>query len=139
MIHTSEFERLFQLALKARENAYAPYSNFQVGVSLLTNDGQYFSGCNVENAAYPSSVCAEVNAITSMVTQGSRKIAAILILGGDADHPCSPCGNCRQVLAEFATSDTTVHLCHAGGIHQTLSFKELLPVVFQHDTKNTGR
>ena len=91
-------QQLISVAMSAREQAHAPYSNFLVGAALLTEDGQFVSGCNVENASYGLTICAERNAIFAAVTQGHRKFEAIAIatVGG-----ATPCGACRQVLAEF--------------------------------------
>lgn len=99
---------LAEQALIARSRAYAPYSKFQVGAALIAADGQIFSGCNVENAAYPEGVCAEAGAISAMIAAGgSRKITSILI-AGKGPVPCLPCGGCRQKIREFATSETAV-------------------------------
>lgn len=86
-------------AQKARENAYAPYSKFKVGCSLLDEDGNHHMGCNVENASFPLSLCAERAAISNMVLCGSKPVALFLI--GSSDEPCVPCGGCLQVLQEF--------------------------------------
>jgi len=130
MKNKADFEKLFSLAEGARANAHAPYSHFHVGVALMTTDGEYFSGCNVENAAYPSSVCAEVNAVTTMVATGSREIAEVLVIGGSTTDLCSPCGNCRQVIAEFAIPNTIIHICHPEGLAKSVPFSELLPLAF---------
>lgn len=126
MTHTSE---MFQRAKAARENAYAPYSNYKVGACLRTKDGALFSGCNVENAAYGLTTCAEASAISQMVTEQQHSITDILIIG-DGSSLISPCGACRQRIFEFATANTLVHLCNLQGIQQTITLAELLPMAF---------
>ncbi len=92
---------LVQLALEAQERAYAPYSGFFVGAALETEDGRIFTGCNVENAAYGSCLCAERGALMSAVAAGARKFTRIAI-AGSGKYPCWPCGPCRQMLLEFS-------------------------------------
>ena len=120
---------LFRAACAAREHAYAPYSGFRVGAALLCADGRIFTGCNVENAAYPLCTCAERTALCAAVAQGARQFAAIAIAGGrdeDCAQPCMPCGGCRQNLAEFCGPDFPVIL--SDGIH---TLGQLLPGVFR--------
>lgn len=123
-------EKLHQLALLAAKKSYSPYSNFPVGAAILTADGKYFSGCNVENASYPEGWCAETSAISQMVFAGSTKIVAIAVVGLKADL-CTPCGGCRQRLAEFGLADTKVYLCNREKIVETTSLGELLPKSFK--------
>lgn len=93
--------RLVDAARRARENAYAPYSEYRVGAAIATEDGSIFSGCNVENASFGATMCAERGAIARMVASGgSAPVACAIVVGGEA--PAAPCGICRQVLAEFA-------------------------------------
>jgi cytidine deaminase len=92
-----------QAASEALLNAYAPYSGFAVGASLLCDDGRVFSGCNVENASYPAGICAERSALACAVTQGARGFS-LLVVCTKADQPTPPCGICRQAIAEFAPS-----------------------------------
>ncbi|OAG78309.1 Cytidine deaminase [Acetobacter malorum] len=130
---------LTQKALAARSNAYAPYSRFLVGAALITEDGDVFSGCNVENAAYPEGVCAEAGAISAMVAAGgSRKIATIMV-AGKGPAPCLPCGGCRQKIREFATQRTCVLVVDENG---TQLFKDdlhaLLPHSFGPENLETG-
>ena len=96
--------QLLTLAEKARENAYAPYSGFKVGAALLCKSGNVFLGCNVENAAYGGTICAERNAYTTAVAAGEREFSAIAICGGvnESVEECLPCGSCRQFMAEFS-------------------------------------
>lgn len=94
--------KLWELAAQARENSYSPYSEFRVGAALLCRDGRIFQGCNIENAAYGVTNCAERSAFFSAISQGERKFEAIAIVGGkDELINCYPCGACRQVMAEF--------------------------------------
>lgn len=126
---TFDQNALFQAACVARTHAYAPYSGFRVGAALLCEDGRIFTGCNVENAAYPLCTCAERTALCAAVSQGARRFLAIAIAGGtdeDCTQPCAPCGGCRQNLAEFCGADFPVLL--SDGIHP---LGELLPGVFR--------
>ena len=103
-----ENRELVMEALKARKQAYCPYSGFAVGAALLCADGRVFTGCNIENAAYPATNCAERTAIFKAVSEGKRKFKAIAIVGGKSgilDHYCAPCGVCRQVMMEFCDPD----------------------------------
>ncbi|MDR1048212.1 MAG: cytidine deaminase, partial [Synergistaceae bacterium] len=94
-------ESLLQRARVAAERAYAPYSKFKVGAALLTSDERVVLGCNVENASYGLTLCAERNAIASMIAMGQLDPVAIAVVGGISGTPCPPCGPCRQVLSEF--------------------------------------
>lgn len=120
--------RLFEAAEAARRAAYAPYSKFQVGAALWCDDGSIVSGCNVENASYGLTVCAERNAIGAMVRAG-RSVKAVAIVV-DAHSVVSPCGMCRQVLAEFADFSVPVRSQTLSGQTQTWSVGELLPFAF---------
>lgn len=120
---------MLQNAQKVQKNAYAPYSNFKVGAALVAEDGNVYSGCNVENAAYPLGQCAEASAIASMIGHGCSKITKILILSPNSDF-CPPCGGCRQKIKEFATSATQVILSTQDGKTKQVSIAELLPLAF---------
>ena len=120
---------LFAAARQARENAYAPYSKFLVGAAILTPEGEIFSGCNVENAAYPQGLCAEAGAIAAMARAGRRRIAEILVVG-DGDGLCTPCGGCRQRIREFADAATPVHVAGLQGVRASFTLGELLPQAF---------
>jgi cytidine deaminase len=120
---------LFDQACAVRENAHAPYSGFRVGAAVRTPDGRVFTGCNVENAAYPEGLCAEAGAIAAMVAAGARKIAEILVVA-DADEPVPPCGGCRQKIVEFAAPDVTVTLARSDGSTVRTTVGALLPGAF---------
>lgn len=126
-----------QQAYKARQNAYAPYSDFSVGCSVMAEDGAIFTGCNVENSSYGITICAEQSAITSLISNGKKKIKAIAIIGSGKGL-CAPCGKCRQVIREFATPDAPIHLCDAktGEVIKTTNIKELLPISFGPENLN---
>ena len=121
-----EDRELVQLAQTARENAYAPYSHYQVGAALLTASGQVFTGCNVENAVYPMTLCAERTAIAKAVSEGQRKFVAIAIATRDGG---SPCGACRQVMREFAAHLRILLADDAGHVRQ-FTLDQLLPDSF---------
>jgi cytidine deaminase len=120
---------LKQAALAVRENAYVPYSNFKVGAALRTAKGNIYVGCNVENVAYPEGTCAEAGAIAAMVAAGETEIAEAYVVAG-SPMPVSPCGGCRQKLAEFASADVAVTMATTGGVEQTTTVGALLPGVF---------
>ena len=123
---------LLQLAIEAREMSYAPYSGFRVGAALVGKSGKIYKGCNVENAAYSPTNCAERTAIFKAVSEGEREFTAIAIVGGMdetiADF-CAPCGVCRQVLAEFCDPDFRVVL-GTPEKPQVFAFKDILPYGF---------
>lgn len=120
-------------AQQAQRNAYAPYSNFLVGASIRSKNNEIFSGCNVENASYGLTQCAEANAIGSMIASGQTQITEMLVLGGQEPNICMPCGACRQLIAEFAAPDTQIHLCDNTGYKKTVSLGELLPFAFSKE------
>lgn len=121
-------EKMFELALAARKNSYSPYSKFAVGACILTDKGNFYAGCNVENAIFHG-CCAELNAITTMVMNGERKIKEILVVGG-GDGLVTPCGYCRQNIREFGSEDTLIHICGLDGLKKTFTLAELLPYSF---------
>lgn len=122
-------DELFQAARAAREHAYAPYSRFAVGAAIRTASGRVFTGCNVENAAYPQGQCAEASAIGAMIAAGERAIVEVAV-AGSGEALCSPCGGCRQRLVEFGEPETPVHLGGPDGIRLTVPLAELLPYAF---------
>ena len=123
------FERLFEAAKKVRERAHVPYSQFKVGAAILSEDKKIIVGCNVENAAYPQSQCAEASAIGNLVSQGFSNIIEVVVIGS-GDTLSSPCGGCRQRLREFASLDTPIHMCNINGHLKTSTLAELLPDSF---------
>jgi len=123
-------EHLLAAALEARTRAYAPYSGFRVGAALETADGQVFTGCNVENASYGGTICAERTALVAAVAAGHRRFSAMAV-ASDADEPVSPCGLCRQMLAEFVDDAFPVHSVSAGGVRASWPLGELLPHAFR--------
>jgi cytidine deaminase len=116
-------------ALAARERAYAPYSHFAVGAAVLTASGRMFSGCNIENAAYPATVCAERVALFSAYAAGERAITGVVVVA-DTAGPVSPCGTCRQVIAELAPGCAVVLANMRGELYLTTP-NELLPGAFR--------
>ena len=120
---------LFDRALEARANAYVPYSGFRVGAAIRCPDGSVHAGCNVENVAYPEGTCAEAGAIAAMVVAGRTEIAEVVVVA-DSPEPVSPCGGCRQKLAEFAGPETPVVLAGLDGPRVTTSVGALLPGAF---------
>ncbi len=127
---------LAEKAVEMMNFSYAPYSHFHVGAALLAKNGTVFTGCNVENAAYGPSNCAERTAVFKAVSEGVREFEAIAIAGG-ADGIvkdfCSPCGVCRQVLAEFCSKDFKVIMINGKGELKTMTLGELLPESFSLD------
>ena len=117
---------LFALARSAMRKAHAPYSKFPVGAAIRTRDGRLFSGCNVEVVSFPEGWCAETTAIAQMVMDGGGRIAEIAVLA-EKLALCTPCGGCRQRIAEFGTPETKVHLCDETGVRETISLGELFP------------
>ena len=120
---------LFEAARAVRERAHAPYSRFPVGAALRDERGVVFSGCNVENAAYPVGTCAEAGAIAAMIAGGGRRIVEILVCAAGAG-PVTPCGACRQRIREFAAPGTPVHAAGLAGIERTFTIEALLPASF---------
>ena len=120
---------LLQAAKDAMAQAYAPYSKYQVGAAILAENGKIYSGCNVENAAYPIGNCAEASAIAAMVRDGAREIREIAVIGSGSEL-CTPCGGCRQRIREFAGAETRIHACDASGVRRTFTRDELLPASF---------
>ena len=121
-------QELMDMAQKAAEYAYVPYSKFPVGAALECSDGTIFTGCNVENAAYGATICAERTAMVKAVSEGHRDFDTIVIAGRSEDY-CVPCGTCRQVMMEFAP-DLTVICLNGKGESKRFALKELLPYGF---------
>ena len=120
---------LLQAATDVRARAYAPYSNFKVGAAIRTDAGTIYSGCNVENVAYPAGTCAEAGAIAAMVAGGESRIVEALVIA-DSPLPVSPCGGCRQKLAEFCKADAQIVMTTLAGETRTMTMAELLPGAF---------
>lgn len=118
------------VARAARDHAHAPYSRFKVGAAIRTQSGQVFSGCNVENLAYPQGTCAEAGAIAAMCAAGERVIAEVLVIA-DAPDPVPPCGGCRQKLSEFAGPGVTVTMMTTDGLVRSMTMDQLLPGAFR--------
>jgi cytidine deaminase len=123
---------LQRMANDAKANAYAPYSNFPVGAALRTSSGAVFSGCNVENAAFPQGTCAEAGAIAAMALAGERTIDVIVTVC-DGDLLSTPCGGCRQKIREFASAGTLIHAAGPDGVRTTYTIEQLLPDSFGPD------
>ncbi|MCG8514653.1 MAG: cytidine deaminase [Halanaerobiales bacterium] len=121
-------ERLVRAALEAREKAYVPYSNFPIGAALLTKDGQIFSGCNIENASYGLTNCAERTAIFKAISAGHHELKMMVVVA-DTARPIPPCGACRQVIFEFG-EDITVVMRNLQGDSVQYQSRELLPAAF---------
>lgn len=128
------WEELIGQAETARANAYAPYSGFCVGAALLSSSGKVYTGCNVENASFSPSVCAERTAFVKAVSEGERAFEAIAVVGGPQgvkpDRLCPPCGVCRQMMSEFCDPETFVVCLAEAGEIKTFKLRELLPLQF---------
>ena len=122
-----ETQKLMDCAIKARENAYSPYSHFAVGAALLCEDGTLFEGCNIENASYGLTNCAERTAIFKAVSAGHTKFKALAVVA-DTEGPCAPCGACRQVMAEFKIP--LIIMGNLMGNIKIVTIEELLPFSF---------
>lgn len=124
---------LCKAAIDAMKNAYVPYSGYRVGAALMTEDGKFFTGCNIENAAYSPTVCAERTAFFNAISSGERAFAAIAVAGGKdgiISGSFPPCGVCRQVMAEFCSPDFTVLVVTGEESYKKYSLNELLPEAF---------
>lgn len=132
----SNLDEMIARATAARENAHAPYSGFKVGACLKTEDGRLFTGCNVENVAYPQGQCAEAGAIGALIAAGARRIVEVVVVA-EGDKLCTPCGGCRQRLAEFGDETTPVHVATPEGPRARFTLGELLPQAFDFDKDNT--
>jgi len=117
---------LIQRAVDAKNTSYSPYSKFRVGASILTDDGEIFAGCNVENASYGLAICAERNAIFQAAFAGKRKIVAVAVTSDERSF-LTPCGACRQVISEFANGNAEVILISSTGKTKSLKFEKIFP------------
>ena len=136
-----EIQKLIDRAMVAREKTYSPYSHFGVGAVLVCEDGSIYEGCNIENASYPATNCAERTAFYKAVSEGVREFQAIAIVGGSVLYPktaeenqctdlCSPCGICRQVMREFCPGDFEIVLARSQEDYEVHTLEELLPLSF---------
>ncbi|RCW64949.1 cytidine deaminase [Saliterribacillus persicus] len=121
---------LLQLAKEAREYAYTPYSKFQVGAALVTKSGKIYTGCNIENAAYPVTLCAERVAIFKAISEGETEFEQLAVVA-DTKRPVPPCGSCRQVMSEFFNHDMEIYAGNLGTEKKTITMEELLPFSFE--------
>ncbi|WP_134497018.1 cytidine deaminase [Microvirga pakistanensis] len=128
----SSLETLFEAARAVQAKAYVPYSRFKVGAAIATPEGRVFTGCNVENAAYPVGSCAEAGAISAMIAGGASRIGEIVVMG-EGEHLVTPCGGCRQRIREFAAPDVRIHIAGPEGIRRSFTLDELLPFSFGPD------
>ncbi|ADK14875.1 MULTISPECIES: cytidine deaminase [Clostridium] len=130
-----DYKNLVSKAFEGRKNAYAPYSNFKVGAAVLAEDGKVYTGCNIENASYGATNCAERTAIFKAISEGNRAIKAIAIVGVENDYTY-PCGVCRQVIAEFASKDAEIILGKGESEYIVKTLDELLPGAFTKEDLN---
>jgi cytidine deaminase len=128
----TRLDEMLALAVAARRNAHAPYSGFRVGACVRAEDGRLFAGCNVENAAYPLTQCAEAGALAAMVAAGGRRIVEVVVVA-EGERLCTPCGACRQKLAELAAADTPIHVAAPSGVRASFTLGALLPHAFALD------
>ncbi len=128
-------KKLIETAKRARERAYGQYSGYSVGCALVDDNGRIHSGCNVENETYPLGACAETGAISAMVVTGGRRIVTIAVVGGyDEPATCTPCGGCRQRIAEFADDETRILMIDESGEWTEHTIQSLLPSSFRLPT-----
>lgn len=121
---------LIEAALSVYDNAYAPYSQYCVAAAVLTDDGTIYAGCNVENAVYPLTICAERAAIFKAISDGGRKLVALAVVTANAGPPC---GACRQVMREFGTDEMQIYVADVTGAYRAHTLGELLPESFSGD------
>ena len=132
MTDDTTMQSLVDAARAAREHAHVPYSHFAVGAALLDEQGRIHAGCNIENAAYPQSQCAEATAIGHLVLAGAKRIVAVAVVGV-APQPVTPCGGCRQRLREFAGNEAPVWVADLDSVRAKYTLGELLPASFGPD------
>ncbi|ALX47928.1 cytidine deaminase [Lentibacillus amyloliquefaciens] len=128
-------QELLDKAAEIKNKAYVPYSEFPVGAALLTRSGKIYTGCNIENAAYPVSCCAERVAIFKAIADGEFDFAEMAVVA-DTERPVPPCGSCRQVMSEFFNNDMEINLTNAHNQTKIVTMEELLPFSFQSDDMN---
>jgi len=120
---------LFEAATAVRMNAHAPFSGFKVGAALESDDGRVFTGCNIENASYGLTMCAERNAIFHAYAEGVRKFRRLVVVA-DTEAPTPPCGACRQIIFEMCGGELTVDLANLAGVQKSFKMRDLLPEAF---------
>lgn len=131
-LHEFEIKKMIKLATDAREKSYSPYSKFRVGACLKTTSGAYYLGCNIENAAFSPSCCAERTAMLKAVYEGERDFEAIAIISDSLNY-VAPCGVCRQVLAEFCNPNMPVICADCEGNYEVYELRALIPMAFTSD------
>ncbi|MDC3413012.1 cytidine deaminase [Aquibacillus sp. 3ASR75-11] len=129
---------LLNKAKEIREKAYTPYSHFKVGAVLLTKSGNLYTGCNIENAAYPVTCCAERVAIFKAISEGETEFNEMAVVA-DTKRPVPPCGSCRQVMSEFFSKDTRIHTANLLDEVKTVTMDALLPYSFESDDLNEDK
>lgn len=122
----AEVSKAWRSAVEVRKKAYAPYSKFKVGATVVDEEGRHFHGCNVENASYGATICAERNGILSAVAAGAKSLKHVVVVT-EMNPPAEPCALCLQVIGEFATAETQIWLSSLSGVHEALGLKQLLP------------
>lgn len=122
-------EQMRSFAIQAADNAYTDYYEFPVGACIQTSDDNYFLGCNVQNASFPVSTCAEASAVSNMILHGQRIIKSVAVYAPKMEY-CAPCGGCRQIIREFASADTKIILFGSGDNYKAYTMDELLPGSF---------
>ncbi|MBR7553218.1 cytidine deaminase [Allobacillus sp. GCM10007491] len=131
-------EELMNLAKEMLDKAYVPYSKFPVGAAILMKSGKVYQGCNIENAAYPVSCCAERVAIFKAVSEGDKDFDQLAVIA-NTDRPVSPCGSCRQVMAEFFSPDTPIYMASRTGEIEETTIEKLLPYSFTTADLRSGQ
>lgn len=132
------FKELAEMARAALENAYCPYSGYRVGAAVMTSDGTVYTGCNIENGSYGATNCAERTAVFKAVSEGKRKITAVVICTDEGGETPFPCGICRQVLSEFCEPDTPIIILDGTDSCYNAELAELLPYSFQFSKERDG-
>jgi cytidine deaminase len=122
-------KEMLQIALAAQKNSHAPYSQKYIGAAIRMDDGKIYGGCNVENASYGGTVCAERIAVFKGISEGAKKILEVVVVSNET-NPWPPCGFCRQVMAEFAAPETLIHLTNPQGHSRTFKFIDIFPEAF---------
>ncbi len=133
-IEPNDLENLLKAATNAGKKSYSPYSNFRVGAAALSENNEIFSGCNIENRSYPAGVCAEITAVSKLISSGAKKIKAIAVVGLDSSDFLPPCGVCRQFITEFG-NDFPIVMADKTGNYKIVSSADLLPADSLHNLK----